>query len=187
MQQTSDEAIARHIQAGDISAFATLVDRYEPKMQRYIRRFLRRSEDVDDMVQEVFMKAYTNIQSFDISLRFSPWLYRIAHNACINEIKRQRHGVMSLFDFDTFLPALAASETADQAALEREQAQHFEEYLDQIDVKYSEPIILFFYESLSYQEISDILHIPIATVGVRIRRAKEKLRALIKKHEGTTP
>ena len=82
----SDEKIAARVQEDEIEAFGILVERYEVKMLRYGKKFLTQYEDIEDAVQDVFIKAYTNIQSFNTSMSFSPWLYRIAHNTFINVI-----------------------------------------------------------------------------------------------------
>lgn len=172
---SSDEEIASRVQAGETALFSLLVERYEEKLSRYARKFLARGEEVKDMVQEVFLRAYTNIRSFDVSQRFSPWIYRIAHNTFINEIKKKTRLPLFVFDFDTILPHPASSETADGEFQRKELRALLDRGLAQIDAKYREPLVLYYFEDLSYQEIADILHIPIATVGVRINRGKKIL------------
>jgi RNA polymerase sigma-70 factor (ECF subfamily) len=178
MDSETDEQIVERVQAGEHNSFGLLIDRYEPKLQRYARRFLAVDEDVEDQVQEVFIKTYTNIQSFDITKRFSPWIYRIAHNTFVNELRRHKKTSYSLFDLDTFLPFVATSETADSDSIQNELAGELESFLDKIDEKYRAPLVLYFYEQLSYQEISEVLRIPAMTVGVRLTRGKEKLKKL---------
>src|SRR6185369_16155577 len=80
----SDEQIVEEVQKGDTDAFGVLVERFEPKLLRYGRKFLATEEDIEDIAQDVFLSAYKNIQSVDTSLKFSPWIYRIAHNAFAN-------------------------------------------------------------------------------------------------------
>ena len=89
MTEQTDEQIAIAVQKGDAQAFGLLVERFEPKLLRYARKFLFDYEDGKDMVQEVFIKAYGNIQSFDTSRSFSSWIYRIAHNEFINAIRKK--------------------------------------------------------------------------------------------------
>lgn len=76
----TDEELASLIQSGKVEFFGTLIVRYDAKMKRYSRKFLSDQEDTKDVVQEIFIKAYVNIQSFDAKRKFSSWLYRIAHN-----------------------------------------------------------------------------------------------------------
>ena len=181
MVQESDETMAIKVQAGDKEAFGFLIERYEDKLKRYGRKFLNTKEDIEDIVQEVFIKAYTHIQSYDSTQRFSPWVYRIAHNQFVNELRKKSRQPLGFFDPDTILPFVTASETTDGPLEQEELKKMMEEFLDEVASKYREPLVLFFYEELSYQDISEVLHIPVTTVGVRIKRGKEKLKALYTK------
>ena len=177
MEQT-DEEIAELVQKGDTESFGVLLDRYEKKLTRYARKFLLFDEEGTDMVQDVFIKAYANIQSFDTKQRFSPWVYRIAHNEFINEIKRREKAPLSFFDGDTIFPQPKAEEETDRMTLEKESKQIVNSSLEKLEDKYKAPLVLHFYEYMSYQDISEILRIPVSTVGVRISRGKKKLKEL---------
>ena len=85
-----DEKIAQLVQAGDVELFGVLVDRYEKKIKNYGRKFLKNKVDIEDTTQDVFLKAYKNIQGFDTGRKFSPWLYRIAHNELVNRLKKNK-------------------------------------------------------------------------------------------------
>lgn len=176
MPELSDEQIATIVQAGDANAFGELISHYEAKLKRYARKFLNSEDEIEDLVQDVFIKSYMNIQSFNASLKFSPWIYRIAHNTFVNELKRKHRIGFSFFDVDTMLPSLPAKETADAATLETELREELDTLIKELTPKYREVLILHYLESLSYQEISDILQIPVTTVGVRMNRARKKLR-----------
>jgi RNA polymerase sigma-70 factor (ECF subfamily) len=180
MEQTSltDEEIVALIQQGDVDKFGEIILRYDEKLTRYARRFLSRQEDIVDLVQDTFIKAYTHIQSFDTTLRFSPWIYRIAHNVFVNELRRKEKFTSSWFDPDTILPFLPASERADTETLSADLMQEIDTLLAQLSPKYREVIVLHFLESMSYQEISDVLRVSVTTVGVRIMRAKAQLKKL---------
>lgn len=175
----TDENVALRVQAGDVQAFGMLMTRYMPKLMRYARKFLLDPDDAADIVQDVFLKAYQNIQSFDTTRRFSPWIYRIAHNEFVNDLKkRSSRKTTFTIDFDTLFPTLAASDTADSAALERDTRETLEKYLSDVDPKYREPLILYYLEEMDYRAIADILHIPVSTVGVRLMRGKTQLQKL---------
>ena len=176
MSELSDEKIATLVQAGDAEAFGELISRYEAKLKRYARKFLNSEDDIEDLVQDVFIKSYMNIQSFNTTLRFSPWIYRIAHNTFVNELKRKHRMGFFFFNADTILPQLPSKETADSGTLNAELREELDILIKELPPKYREVIILHYLESLSYQEISDILQIPVTTVGVRMTRAREKLR-----------
>lgn len=167
------------VQQGNKDAFGEIITRYEQKLCRYGSRFLGRTDDITDMVQDVFIKAYTNLQSFDATGRFSPWIYRIAHNTFVNELRRQSR-FRGFFDLDTeaFLPTLIAPESSLDTVLAKENTILIERHLAQLKPKDREIITLAYFEELSYEAIGDILHIPISAVGVRLHRAKARLKTL---------
>jgi RNA polymerase sigma-70 factor (ECF subfamily) len=182
ISEQNDEEVAIQVQKGDIESFRILVERYEPKMTRYAKRFFFDGDEGKDLVQEVFIKAYVNIQSFDASRRFSPWIYRIAHNEFVNNIKKrqkERENV-SLFDFDVLFPHLVAKETADDGFNKAEVKSMLERSLNTLNAKYKEPLVLYYFEDMDYREIADILHIPISTVGVRLQRGRAMLKKIVK-------
>lgn len=176
--QKNDEELAREAQGGDTDAFGQLVERYQGKMMRYARRFLRTAEDAEDAVQEVFLKSFENLQSFDHARRFSPWIYRIAHNTLINALKKKGKDPLPFFDPDTLFPHPIAAERPDREHDARELKETFERGFERLPAKYREPLHLYYFEELSYQEIADVLKIPLSTVGVRIMRGKESLQKM---------
>ena len=172
----SDEQAVELVRQGDKEKFGVLMDRYEAKLFRYGKRFLSGQENIEDVVQEVFLKAYANIRDFDTSQRFSPWIYRIAHNTYVNALKKRSRTPIHIFDLDLLLSHPAEE---DPGALERERKEMREMIdacLDKLRPPYREAIILHYLEELKYEEIAEILHVPLGTVGVRLKRAKEALR-----------
>lgn len=170
----TDESIAAKVQAGKPELFGDLIDRYEGKLRRYGRRFLATDEDVEDIVQDVFIAAYENIQGFDTSARFSPWIYRIAHNAFVGEL-RKRSRSYPIFDFDTFIAGIPYDDPAQRERELRDIRAMLDTSLEKLSPKYREVLILYYEEELSYKEIADVLRVPVGTVGVRIKRAREAL------------
>ncbi len=179
--EITDEELAKLVQKGDKEKFGVLMERYEAKLFRYARKFLSGQTNVGDVVQDVFIKTYQNIQSFDTSQKFSPWIYRIAHNTFINQLKRFSKSRLSFFDFDTFIPHLVYEDPAPSEQEQAEMKKMVERGLEMLSPDYREIIILYYLEELSYKEIADVLRIPVGTVGVRIRRAKESLRKAYEK------
>lgn len=175
--ELTDEEITRRVQAGDREAFGTLMARYEPKLLRYAVRLLGERDRGEEVVQETFIRAYRNINAFNPSMRFSPWIYRIAHNQAITEIRRTQRSPLAL-DLDT-LVAFSSEEEASDAAEQAQTRQLIETYLQQLPPSYREILVLFYLQELGYQEISDILRIPKSTVGVRLRRARTALKKLL--------
>ncbi len=183
--ERSDEEVVALVQQGDVDLFRALVERYEPKLTRYGRRFLFDAEEIKDLLQDVFIKTYTNIHGFDVSRRFSPWIYRIAHNEFVNALKKKKkdRDILSLFYLDILFPHPVAKETADAAAERREVKEMLEQFLDNIGPRYRDPLILYYFESMDYKEIAEILRIPVSTVWVRLQRGKAMLRKMVEKKQ----
>lgn len=175
--QDTDEVIATKVQKGDSEAFGELMQRYEAKLLRYAGRFID-GEDAKDHVQDVFIKAYTNIQSFDVSRRFSPWIYRIAHNEFVNAAEKRWREKIFPFDLDLLFPQPVAPDTSDFKVRQEDMRRMLEQGLDKVPLKYKEPLILYYFDEMDYKEISDVLQIPVSTVGVRLNRGKALLRKL---------
>lgn len=179
--EMTDEQLVALVQKGNNNQFGVLVERYEEKLLRYGRKFLARHEDIQDIVQDVFVSSYQNIQNFDTTQRFSPWIYRIAHNAFVNRLKKNTYNPLVLIDFDTMISHPVYE---DPAPLEREQKEMrvmIDKALEELQPKYREVLILHFLEDMSYKEISDILQIPSGTVGIRLKRAKQALKTVYEK------
>ncbi len=176
----TDEMLARMAQDGDTASFGILVGRFEPKLKRYGTKFLRESMDIEDMVQEIFMQAYRALRSYDHSQRFSPWIYRIAHNTFVNALRKKSRLPFFTIDFDSLIAHPHSDETPERESEQREMKVMVEKGLAEIPQSYREVLILYYQEELSYKEIADVLRVPVGTVGVRIRRAKVALTTVYK-------
>lgn len=183
IENSSDEALVEQVQNGQTEAFSFLVSRYEGKLQAYGHKFLKNQQDIEDLVQETFVKSFVNIQSFDLKRKFSSWLYRIAHNTFINYLKKQKHEPVLFFDADVLFPHPVAKERPDKDVELKEMRTMLDFGLDKLNNKYKEPVILYYLQDLSYQDISDVMQIPTSTVGVRIKRAKEMLAKIFKEKQ----
>lgn len=178
MSPLTDEECAARVQRGDKEAFGLLVDRYEAKLLRYGRKFLPTRQDIEDVVQDVFVSAYRNIRSFDTAQRFSPWIYRIAHNAFVDGLKKNKRSPFILPDFDTFISYPIADGSVERERERKEMRVMIDKGLNQMSAKYREALILYYLEELSYKEIADVLEVPIGTVGARVKRGKDELKKI---------
>jgi RNA polymerase sigma-70 factor (ECF subfamily) len=177
----TDEQIVLLIQKGDKEKYGLLMMRYHKKLSRYGRKFLSEKENIEDIVQDIFISVFQNINNFDTSLKFSSWIYRIAHNAFVNGLKRRQHSAILGLDLDTFISHTVYE---DPVVEEREHEmikKMIDQGLEKLTPKLREVIILHYLEELSYKEISDILQIPAGTVAVRVLRGKDALRKIYKK------
>lgn len=179
--QLTDEQLAAQLAAGEEQALAELMERYSGKLVRYGHRFLASEDDIGDIVQDVFISVYENIRDFDATRRFSPWIYRIAHNAFVNGLRKRSHEPLYGLDLDLdrLMPHAVVYE---DPALKEKEAEELrvlvDTGLDKLPAHYRDVINLYYFEHFGYQEIADILHIPLGTVGIRLSRAK----AALKKH-----
>ena len=175
-ESPKDEELARRVQAGDTDALATLMERYTPKLLRYGGRFLASHEPIGDVVQDVFVSVYENIKDFDATRQFSPWIYRIAHNAFVNALRAKARGPVYLEDFDRIIPHSVYEDPTIKEKEFEEVRVLVERGLETLSPAYREIIDLYYFENFSYREIADILHLPIGTIGVRLSRAREALK-----------
>lgn len=165
-------------------SYALIIDRYEEPILRYIGRMTSAShEEIEEMAQIVFIKAYKSLNGFDIRLKFSSWLYRIAHNVCVDYLrKNSKRNHMSLDAEDEYSQALiekiASSENLSLHLSLDAQKQWVRDIIRMLPEKYKTVILLFFVEEKSYEEISDILQIPVSTVWTLLNRAKKHFLAL---------
>lgn len=179
-EHISDEDLAIRVQQGEVELFGVLMNRYTEKLTRYGKKFLSNADNIDDIVQDVFIKTYQNIQSFNTSLKFSSWIYRIAHNAFVNGLRKQQKSAMLMpdFDLDVFISHHTYVDPKIEERDYKELTSMIEQGLETLKPKYKEVIVLHYIENLSYKDISDILQIPVGTVGIRIMRAKEQLKKI---------
>ncbi len=172
---TDRELVAASL--ADSSAYSGIVERYQAPLLRYIRRLgCRSQDDAEDILQETFIKAYLNLNGFDPDLKFSSWIYRIAHNEFINTLKKKKMEVSFFFETDIFFPHPVSSEKTEEQAERKIFAETLDKCLTSLSPKYREPLVLYYFEELDYKEISDIAQIPVSTVGVRLKRGKEMLK-----------
>jgi RNA polymerase sigma-70 factor (ECF subfamily) len=176
-QKTDEELVSLSLEDKDF--FGLIVDRYEDKLFRYVRRITNfRDEDLFDILQDVFIKTYENLNDFDSNLSFSSWIYRIAHNQTIDafrKIKNKPQG--NYFDIeDSFLENIVSDTDIVLEASLKEEKEKVKKVLLLLDEKYREILILRFFENKDYKEISDILEKPIGTVGTLVNRAKKQFK-----------
>lgn len=166
--------------------FLYIVRRYEEKLSRYITRISGLSkEDVEDLTQDVFIKVYQNLNDFDTSLKFSSWIYRIAHNETISNYRKLKSRPVSVsYDDEPALANQLASKVDFIKEIEKEyDAKVIRGVLAKMDKKYREVLILKFLEEKDYNEISDILQKPIGTVGAMINRGKKQFKDIVKRKQ----
>ena len=181
-----DAQIVRQVLRGKREAFGILVERYQKPIFNFIYRFYGNYELAQELTQETFLRCYQFLKSYDPERKFSTWLYTVARNLCIDELKKQRSAREVCLD--DVLPAVDAKDAA--AAVDRnQQAQCIRseedfkllEALQELPPAARTVLLLHYFQGLSYQEIGETLGLPVSTVKIRIFRAKKIL--LEKWHE----
>lgn len=163
--------------------FKYIIERYQSKFSQYIRRKTSVSkEDIEDLQQDIFIKIYLNLRGFDTSLKFSSWAYRIAHNEIITWYRKKK--IRPQINFEDYEEENLINFFAEDTDLEREYAReeikkHIKDAIEKLDDKYKDIIVLRFLEEKEYEEISDILQIPLGTVSTLIYRGKKELQKLL--------
>jgi len=181
--EETDEVLAEKSR-NDEFAYANLVERYEKKLMRYIMRIgIFSKEDAEEILQEVFIKAYENIEDFDFRLKFSSWIYRIAHNEAVSRIRHDAsRNILSQDEFDEVADKIVDETSFEEHIDKKILAEEVRAIIRAMDQKYRDVIILRFLENKEYQEISDILKKPPGTVATLLNRAKEKLKKEVASH-----
>lgn len=167
-----EELIGKVIENKEL--FEEIINRYQKKIWRYIFYLTGKREESEDIVQEVFIKAYINLQSFNKNLKFSSWIFRIAHNEAINFLKKTKNNLV----FNEKIYKVEDERELDEKMSEKELEKKVKNCLIKLPIIYREVIDLFYFEQLSYDEISDILKIPPGTVAIRLSRAKKILKKI---------
>ncbi|MDO8240470.1 MAG: RNA polymerase sigma factor [Candidatus Moranbacteria bacterium] len=177
-EQYSDEEIAELV-IKDKAFFGILIRRYEKKLGGYVWKMSgKNKEEIDDMLQNIFIKAYVNINSLKKEHKFSNWLYGIAHNECIDHWRRyKKHSNnISLEANDNLSAVLTSNEDLVRDIIDRGEADEMNMILNKLPYKYKEILVLKYLEDKSYEEIGEILKKPVSTIGTMLRRAKIRLK-----------
>jgi RNA polymerase sigma-70 factor (ECF subfamily) len=173
----SDEEIAEKVRSGDHDLYAVIIERYKNKLMRYAINLIHDQDTASHIVQDSMIKAYVNLNGFNTEKKFSSWMYRIVHNEAMNMVKKFQKEVRMPDDFDF--------ESGDDVAKEFEQKEtaiQVEKCLGLIPLMYSEPLSLYYLDDKSYEEISDIMRIPMGTVAIRLKRAKKLMKYICQKN-----
>ena len=172
----------------DQDCFYYLMKRYETKILRYINRLTNVShEEAEDILQEIFIKAYQNLNGFNQKLKFSSWIYRIAHNEIINQYRKNKLRLalmpLNIEDKANLIDSISDKTETNGEYESLENAEKIREALAMLPDKYREILVLRYLEDKSYNEISDILRKPPGTVATQINRAKASFKKIVRRYK----
>ncbi len=173
-------------QSGNMKAFEHLVSTYESYIYNLAYNIFNNVLDAQDVTQEIFVKIYVNIGSFKFNSKFKTWIYRIAINTCLTELKKKKTRLFERADRETIedenyeFPDVKGK-TPEEEILELEMRNEIREIVKKLPLKYRLPVILRDFEGLTYDEISEALGIKLDLVKVRINRGRLKIKEKVLK------
>ncbi len=163
---SDEELVTNFRKTGDIKFFEELVNRYKDNIYNFTLRYLSQREDTEDLVQNIFVKVYFKLDKYDeTKASFKTWIYRVSKNTIYNKFRERK---LSSLDDDPTDPH------KEEDTYEREHL--VQTALNKIGKKYKIVLLMYYMEGFSYNEISEILNVPLGTVKTRIRRAKEAIK-----------
>jgi RNA polymerase sigma factor (sigma-70 family) len=179
----NDVELVGLVLAGEQDAFAVLVERYKDAVQNLAYRMLSNMTEAEDVTQEVFVRAYTQLATYKPAHKFSTWLLSIASHLAIDQLRRRRFLALPLEDvpFLEWITDLGAG--PEQSALVVEQQDEIQAYLERLHSKYRAVIVLRYWYDLSYEEIATALNLTPALVKARLHRARELLARYMRENK----
>jgi RNA polymerase sigma-70 factor, ECF subfamily len=177
---TEDTALVHRALAGDQEAFATIVEKYKDPVFNVAYRMLGNPTEAEDVAQETFVRAYTQLRTYQEGRRFSTWLLSIASHLSIDQLRRRRFLALPLENapFLEWIADLGAG--PEQAALQLEASDEMQKVLSVLPPKYRTVLVLRYWYDLSYEEIAEMLGLTSALVKARLHRARELVARTLK-------
>jgi RNA polymerase sigma-70 factor, ECF subfamily len=177
----SDQQLIERVARQDRQAFEQLYDRYAPAVFGLALRTLGDRQIAEEAVQEIFWRVWQRAGSFDRSRSFAPWLFGIAHNYCIDELRRRRARPQPVYEDDDHpvLSSIADSTDVSARALQGEQQRIVADALQQLPTEQRQAIELAYFGGLTQQEIATRLGNPLGTIKTRMRLGLQKLRGIL--------
>jgi len=169
-----DQTLVTQALAGRGEAFGTLVERYDRAVYHLAYRTLRDSEEARDVAQEAFFKAYRSLRTFRPGAKFSTWIFSIAYHACCDRLNRRKR-----YSNEELPERADPGAGPEQQAIAGDEARRLRAAIAQLPEKYRSVITLYHLQGSQYDEIAQVLEIPIGTVKTHLFRAKEQLRRML--------
>lgn len=181
----SDMLLAQQTLSGDQNAFELLIHRYSTPLFNFICRFLGDYDQACDVLQQVFLRFYTSLPNLGIAEPFKPWLFQVARNCCVDELRRRKRYAIHFSQLETensegeitFLGDMADPGPLPEEIMERHDLQHvLHDAIQSLPPKFRAVVTLRYLAQLSFSEIGNTLHMPEATAKTYFHRAKVLLR-----------
>ncbi|MFH2055841.1 MAG: sigma-70 family RNA polymerase sigma factor [bacterium] len=171
-EKLPDLDLMQKVQQGDMVSYNTLVDRYKDRLFNMLTRMLSSEDEARDLLQETFLRVWQHKMSYDFRYAFSTWIYTIALNLARNELRRRKKfKFFDIFDYSDKIPA-----KEEQKGESPKLRELLDTEIQRLPEKYRTAFVLRDVDSLSYEEIAQVLSIPLGTVKSRVNRARSILR-----------
>ncbi|MGK7388807.1 MAG: RNA polymerase sigma factor [Candidatus Cyclobacteriaceae bacterium M2_1C_046] len=181
-----DDVLVKRARGGDEQAFTELVEKYQRALYFHIMKMIKDKEQVNDLVQEAFVKAFDNLNTYNTNYAFSTWLYRIATNHTIDYLRKKKLKTLSIDepmktrDGEMQMQLEDESAGTDRNIIRKQRQNIVQNAIEDLPPKYRKVIEMRHMEEKSYQEIADVLDLPLGTVKAHIFRARELLYKALK-------
>ena len=183
-----DAALMLRVQQGDLAAFEDLVNKHKQPIINFIFRTLKDANEAEDLAQNVFVQVFKSAQRYQVSARFSTWLYTIARNLCLNEIRRRsRHPAESLDQESALNEDLPARQfedvrniSAPDRLMQEELSEKIQEVLSELPENQRTAILMFREQEMSYEDISRVMGCSLSATKSLIHRGRETLKQKLK-------
>lgn len=179
LHRESDEVLMVRVAEGDSAAYETLYTRYKNRILTFVYRYVGDRDHAEDLTQEVFLKLYRNPRAFDPRSRFLTWLFAVARNLTIDQLRRKRPtasvGASAEEGENLVEPEIDSNQTPVELTLMHELESNMRDMLMSLSDKLREVFILCAMQGMSYEEVAQIVGCPAKTVSSRLSRAREKL------------
>ena len=161
---------------GDAAAFSRLVEAYQKPVYNLAYRLLGNSVEAEDAAQEAFIRAYTRLDTYDPSRKFSSWMLSIASHYCIDMLRRRRGNVMSVDELPPMVDlSMPKAMQPEQVVIQGQVADEIQQLLDTLAPSYRTPVILRYWYDMSYKEIAETMSVTESTIKTRLHRARAQL------------
>ncbi len=177
IQDADELVLIERAIAGDERAFAELVTRYQTAVYNLAYRMLNDAGEAEDAAQEVFLRIYRRLATYDANHRFSTWVLSIASHYCIDLLRRKRPWLVPLENISNWMRARSRGPEA--AALVQEQQDTVRNLLARLPEHYRLVLLLRYWHDLGYEEIAQVVDLPVSTIKARLHRARNALAALV--------
>lgn len=175
-----ESRLIKKAKSGNLEAFEQLILQYEKRIYNYCYRMTNSQEDAEDLAQEIFIKVYKNLKSFKGNSKFSTWIYRIAYNTCIDKYRKKEVATVSLTlnsdEEEKEIDLPSNDPLPEERIVSREEYDVVCECISELKPEYKNAVILRDIQNYTYDEIAEILNIPLGTVKSHISRGRAALR-----------